>query len=249
MTIAEVIAAVGGRVAYLRATTDPEGADWRACDALIGSPRELSNVIRGTCGGFGTDDLAVAASLFTQAYAFRVASVVLAAYALDLPVPDADPTVTAVRVDKPRPTSVAHWSPTLIAPDVTEVAGSLVDRHLAPLIAAVHREFAVGERLLWGDVAAACAVVFRAVEGSGVDRAPVRTRGAEFFARADPRLAETGTFTTIEHAGATGWYWDRRSCCLWYKTRAEQLCDNCSLLGDDELLARRRAELEEAGAS
>jgi hypothetical protein len=93
-------------------------------------------------------------------------------------------------------------------------------------------------------VAASCAVAFRAVEGETHDRA-VRERAAAFFAAAG-HLQGLGGFSTLEHAGREGWYWDRTSCCLWYRTADGRLCDDCSLEPAADREARRRAELEAA---
>ncbi len=88
----------------------------------------------------------------------------------------------------------------------------------------MHDAFAVGERLLWGNVAAACAVAFRALEPSRAERA----RATEFMDACAPWFGDVGTFTD-ELAGRQGWFWDRTSCCLWFRTASGQLCDNCSL--------------------
>ncbi len=92
----------------------------------------------------------------------------------------------------------------------------------------MHSAFTVGERLLWGNVAAACAVAFRAVESEA--GGAVRERATEFVDASEPWFEGVGRFTT-ELAGHQdqGWYWDRTSCCLWFRTKNGQYCDNCSL--------------------
>ncbi len=207
MTRDEVLAAVAARVSYLRASADADGDDWWRCDTLVSEPTALVDVVRATRDGFATDDDGVAASLFTQAYAFRVAGVALAAYALGLPVPDTAPAVTAVRLDKPRPSAVAYRNPAVRALGADELAAQILEGHLRPFVESVHASFTVGERLLWGDAAASCAAAFRAVESSGVDPAPVRDRADAFVDAAATWFAGLGAFTLVERgarAAGTG---------------------------------------------
>jgi ferric iron reductase protein FhuF len=246
VTLAEVLAAVTARVSYLRGlTTTGDGDHWQRCDELVADRPTLERVVAGTKAGFGTDDAAVAASLFVQSYAFRVAGTALGAYALGLAVPRVAPAVTAVRLDKPRPTAVAYLDPEVEDIDAPDLAHALVDGHFSPFVAAVHAAYTVGERLLWGNVASSCAAVFRALESSGADVVAVRAR-AEQFMDAAPVFAGLGRFTIVRAGDHEGWFWDRSSCCLWFRTASGQLCDNCSLVDADELQARRERELAAA---
>jgi iron complex transport system ATP-binding protein len=246
--VADTLTAVASVVPYLRASTTTEGDDWYSCEDLVTDAGVLTDVITRAMPGFGTTDPSVAASLFTQAYAFRAAGVALAAYALDLPVPDVDPEMTAVRVDKPRPTQVAHLAPEARTMSASELSARLVEGHLEPFVAAVHAQYVVGERLLRGNVASSCAVAFRAVEGASKEqRDEVRTR-AEAFVASTPSFDGLGAFTIVNAADLEGWFWDRTSCCLWFRTPAEHYCDNCSLIPADELLAQRVGELQETSA-
>ena len=248
MTVDDTLTAVAAVVPYLRASTTTDGDDWCSCDALVDDARVLTEVIARAMPGFGTTDAAVAASLFAQAYAFRVAGVALAAYVLGLPVPDVAPTTTAVRIDKPRPTQVAHLAPGTQAMDAAELSNRLVVGHLAPFVAAVHAQYRVGERLLHGNVASSCAVAFRAVEGARPDRHDEIRDRAETFMRVTPSFDGLGGFSTLCAGDREGWYWDRTSCCLWFRTPAEHYCDNCSLIPAGELTDRRREELLEAAS-
>lgn len=246
MTLDEVLRIVAERVPYLQAATVVDDDDWIGCDTLVDDPAQLAAVVRATKAGFGTDDDAVAASLFTEAYAFRVAGAPVAAYALGLPVPEVGLGAVAIRIDKPRPSAVAYLEPTVRDADAAGLVDALVDAHLRPFVRSVHEQFRVGERNLWGNVAAACAVAFRAVESSGVERSSVRDRAQVFFEAGGAAFAGLGRFGTVERDGREGWYWDRTSCCLWFRTTGSELCDNCSLIDPAELYERRVAELEGA---
>ena len=120
-------------------------------------------------------------------------------------------------------------------------------RTCEPFVGAVHAEFRVGERLLWGNVAAACAVAFRAVESSPMTPAAGRQRDPsaadKFFAACTQWFDGLGYFTIVEAAGRSGWYWNRTSCCLWFRTASGDVCDNCSLVDPTALYERRVDEL------
>jgi ferric iron reductase protein FhuF len=245
MMLEPVLQTVADHVSYLRAVQTIEGDDWVGCAELVSDPVKLVEIVRRTKAGFDTDDDAVAASLFTQAYAFRVAGVALAAHALGLPLPNVAAAATAVRLDKPRPSSVAYLDPEARKLDVAAFADELLGVHMRTFVDAVHREFRVGDRLLWGNVAGSCATAYRAVESSGSDKQTVRARAGEFFGAAQVWFDGLGQFTVVEHADRDGWFWDRTSCCLWFRTKREQLCDNCSLIDAAELHERRVHEIAE----
>lgn len=248
-TLDDVLRAVNGRVTYLGVRSAPDSADasWVRCDALVANGGTLATVVRDTKTGFETDDDAVAASLFAEAYAFRVGGDTLAAFALGLPVPNVAPEAAAVRLDKPRTSAVAYADPTVHPADARTVAAELIGAHLQPFVAAVHAAFRVGERLLWGNVAAACAIVFRAVESSpgtpAAERAAIRARADRLFAACAPWFDGLGSFTIVENAGRAGWYWNRTNCCLWFRTASGAMCDNCSLVDPAALYQRRVDEL------
>lgn len=251
-----VLAAVASRVGYLRADTSAPGPGWVACDELIGNPAAMDAAIRASLAALGIDDRQVAASLFAQSYTFRVAAAPLGAYVLGLPVPPSAPVALSVRLSGGRASAAAfraaHLRP---AADVAGLAGELVAGHLAAFINAVRDGVQVGARLLWGDTAASCAAVFRALEGAAADRGDdverqaVRRRAQAFFARA-PRLDSTGRFEIVQAGGvqagtAEGWYWTRRSCCLWFRVSGGRTCEGCSLTAPGDRAARRLAELRD----
>jgi len=246
MTLDEVLAKVARVVPYLRASTECTGDDWMSCETLVRDRGALDAVVRAAMSGLRTEDESVAASLFAQAYAFRVAGVALAAYALELPVPDVTPQQTSVRLDKPRPSAIAHLSARVHRGDADALARELIDTHFAPFVEAVHDRFTVGRRLLWGNVAASCATAFRAVEGASDEKRAIRDRAGAFIDAASPWFDGLGAFTTVRVGEHEGWFWDRTNCCLWYQTASGQLCDNCSLMPEVERHEARVRELSGA---
>ncbi len=232
----EVLAAVGSRVAHLRASTGepPAGEEgWCDCDAITAA--DLDEAIDGA-GPPGDGDRQVAASLLVQSYAHRVGAVSLAAYAVGLPWPSPAASATSVRLAGGRARALRFRSGELgHAGDVQSLLDAAFASHLVPFVSIVRASWRLGERLVWANVAASCAAAFRAVEGSARDRgddgerAAIRRRAAELFGRAQ-WLAGTGCFD----AASTEWVWQRAACCLWYRTSAGRTCEGCSLRRREE---------------
>lgn len=248
MELADVVDAVQARASYLRCgERPPAGEDgWLGCAGLISDPDLLHRQIAHSADGRGTDDIQVLASLWVQSYAFRVPSIAVAAWALGLPVPTVAPADTLVRVARHRPSEVAVTVDDVGTVDAATLVARVVDEHLAPFVAAVRSTVRVGERMLWGNVATSLAAIFRSVHSGPHGDPAVRERATAFFVEA-PVLASLGGYSTIEVAGALGWWWDRSNCCLWYRIPGNELCEDCSLHDPAERAARRRAELA-AGA-
>ena len=240
----DVVRVVQARVSYLRcSTTAPTDDGWILCADLIADPERLRAEIGSTAAGRGTDDPQVAASLYAQSYAFRVPSIAVAAFALDLPIPSTDPAVTAVRLGRHRPAEVAILDPSCRRMDAAAFAEELLECHLVPFVAAIRAATRIGERLLWGNIAASLATIFRALDAGPHGDAAVRDWAAEFEAATSVRLAGLGAYSTIVTPGASGWFWTRTNCCLWYQTASGFYCDDCSLRDPAELRAKRLADL------
>ncbi|MEO9224351.1 MAG: IucA/IucC family C-terminal-domain containing protein [Acidimicrobiales bacterium] len=255
----DVLTAISRRVSYLRAEpTRPTDDAWIDCEVLAtdAGARALAAAIDAGTAGRGGGDRQVGASLFAQSYAFKTSAIALAAYAIGLPAPSPSAGALAVRLAKGRAAGLALRTHDTTAPGdpgtPARLAEALLAQHLAPFLGAVRREVRIGERLLWGNVAASCAAAFRAVEGAArdrgddIERAHVRARAATFFAAAEPWLGSAGRFELVEHAGSEGWFWTRTSCCLWFRTSGGPTCDDCSLIAADDLLTQRHAELKRA---
>jgi ferric iron reductase protein FhuF len=243
--LGRVAEAVQARVTYLTCATDaPEADGWIRCADLVADPALVRREIEATLPGRRTDDIQVAASLYVQSYAYRVASLAVAAYALDLPSPSCDPDVLAVLVQRHRPARIAVLDPVCHRLDAPALAARLLDRHLRPFIATVRDSTRIGQRLLWGNVASAIASIFGAMHSVGPCGDPgVRRRAELFHEAAEPWLGGLGEWSELELPGAFGWYWNRTSCCLWYQTDGGRYCEDCSLHDRAELDASRAAAL------
>jgi ferric iron reductase protein FhuF len=212
VTLEETLAEVASAVPYFRIRIGAPGEGDIASAPLLEDGPHLRELIDRTAPGRGTDDPQVAASLFAQAYAFRVAGAVIACYALGGPIPDIAPENVAFGIARHRPSSLVL----LAERTVDDPVQPLFAGHLAPFVARVHEAVQVGERLLWGNVAASCAAAFRALDRNRAD-------ADAFLTAADPWLAGLGSFA------GDGWTWARTNCCLNYKTESAIYCDDCSL--------------------
>ena len=128
--------------------------------------------------------------------------------------------------------------------DVDAVHAALIERHLAPLVDTAHAACRVGAALLWGNVAASCAAAFGAFAGApslvarrGEIARPGRSRSSP---PPGPRSATPGVLVRVGDRFA----WERRSCCLWYRTDSGFMCEDCSLRPADEHQARYAAMAE-----
>ena len=268
------LAQLAGLVSYMAVPVNPSGNDWIPAEMLIGDPSALRSLIDTTAPGRGTDDPAVAASLFVQSYAFRLASATLGPWVLTGRVPNASPDRVVIRVGRNRPAGIGLLTPIEVAGVKTEDSddsvttfadgalrhwanASLFDAHLDHLIDAVRETVKVGERLLWGNVASSCVTVLRAIEGAHTNRDEklrVRNFTEGFLADAPHELATLGDLFTLNVGSNEGWYHERTTCCLWYKSgeaerAAVQYCADCSLTDAGERRTSLRRELEAMGAA
>ena len=243
-----VVAAIADQVSYLRIELDPAADDgWIATSSLLADPSALLDLIRATGAGRAAPDDQVAASLWFQAYAFRAALPVIAPVALGLAGLSADPAVTSIRIARNRPAAIAVSSRELVHRTPVQAASALLGEHLAPVAEAVSSVVTVGQRLLWGNAAASCATVLRALEGApGADRASIRRIADEVMAGATAWFDGLGWFDVVEESGVEGWYWTRTNCCLWDRCEGASRCDDCSLTSPADLDAARRAALQQA---
>ncbi len=252
---------------YLRGVLEPahesaRGADdldgrWITSERLVDDPDWLAHVMDDCGHRLGSDDPTVAASLFVQNYAYRIVTVAMACAMTAGVLPASSASATAVVVRGGRPTTVGYLVPivTVLAPDAPTVVDAWHDAvvrdaalrhllddafadHLTPLVASVRRTRRVGEPLLWGNIASSTAVAFRTMEGRYGTW--VRDVADRFFTLAPPALQGRGSFLALESGEHRGWYWERRSCCLYDRLPAALRCADCSRTPSED---RRRAYL------
>ncbi len=160
---------------------EPLGDDELACAALATDPDALAAAVAATATGRGSDDPQVLASLWWQAYAYRVGGTALACWLLSGVAPDPRAEGTAVGIARSRPSSVVYRAEAATpdagpgpAPSADRPAGAdlatLVDRlfpgHLDRVAGSLRARHTLGRSLIWGNVAAACAAAAGAVRGA-----------------------------------------------------------------------------------
>ena len=259
-------------IPYLRATahevdvvssgpTVPDDGIYITCDSLIGDADWLRAVIMDTGRQLGTEDPMVAASLFVQSYSYRVLTLALACATTSGVTPDSSASSMAIALKGGRVSLVAYTKPEVLVisardqmvltPPVAEVQleslfdfihARAIDDHLTHLIDATRSTIRIGERLLWGNVAASLAVAFRTMEGSLGDW--VQDVGTYFVEHAPARFQGLGSFLTLENDGRRGWFWERTNCCLYDRLPGNVRCADCSRTPSDTRREAYRASLE-----
>ena len=247
-TLATVVDDVTSTVDYVRITIGAGDDRWLPCDRLVTDADHLDAVVAGTKDDRGTDRDDVAMSLFVQGYVFRIATVAVGAWIVADAVIDVDPATTAIALGRGRPNAVRLAATTTMATsaDVHHLHVAMIEQHLAPMVATAHAACRVGAALLWGNVAASCAAAFSAFAGAAslIDRrGEIADRTEAFFATARPEVRDAGDVVRVGDRFA----WERRSCCLWYRTDSGFMCEDCSLRPTEEHQARYAA-MAEVGA-
>lgn len=196
-------------------------------------PRALGDLLTAVGERIGTSEIRVAAASLDYELAERIWSIVLACWQLDRVVVDLDSMTChaapngRLRLRLGEPGAVEH-----VGADPHEtaalIAADVVD-HLRAAHAGLRAATGVADGLLWGNAAAALALVARALFSRNGDETLTAVTAALLAA---PPLAGRlrGDITT----GIV-----RRTCCLHYRTSARRTCGDCPLTGS--VAARRRA--------
>jgi ferric iron reductase protein FhuF len=212
----------------------------------------------------GTDDNMVAASLFAQAWAVSVTRGAIACLAGERRVPDLAATNVAVRLDATgRPAGVVLEAPrfAVVTGDAAESDGSAevvpdsaalfawarrraFDRHLGPLVDALTAIAPIGRRLLWGNVAAACAGAYARLSTTGMDPEHLAADAAALLDAPGAPTRSLAHLYTVEHAGRTHLFVRRETCCLYNRLPHAPSCLSCRLLDEEERRQRVTVRLE-----
>ncbi|MFP3986620.1 ferric iron reductase [Streptomyces sp. E11-3] len=221
------VGSVGGFFA-LRTGAPPPGVVLLG-QVYAGDAAPLGVRVDRVAAGLRAPETRIAVSVAQLGLAARLWSVALGSAALYGRVPDLDP-------------ALLHWDPAGSSPDdlwldtgdldtgdtvrtlpVEQLGPVVLEAHLAPLGAALRREYRVSERLLWGNAGSALAGAAREVHrwAHRESRPDVGARAlalaAELLSR--PELRATGTLR--------GTAFRRRSCCLYYRVPGGGLCGDC----------------------
>jgi len=241
-----------------------------AAGALDDSPG-LFRMVQAFGRTAGTDDLAVATSLFCQAWAASVTRPAIAGLVRSRRVADLSAANTVLTFDgEGRPGGASPTTPRYAALSTDREAAAdpeadivndddalfawarsrLFDGHLATLVDALAGIAPVGRRLLWGNVAAATAAAFAALSAAEL---PSARRAALMLSDVRHLLDEPGSPTEglaevfpVDHDGGVRLFVRRQTCCLRYRLPdAPVTCLSCRLVPESE--RRRRIALRLAG--
>ncbi|MEB3019834.1 ATP-binding cassette domain-containing protein [[Mycobacterium] crassicus] len=222
---------------YFTASVGPlEGGGWRPVAQLYTDDALLSRVVDNVGQRIGAADLRVAVSTFFLGFAARLWSIGLGALAEHGLLLKLDPDQLwyaesngTVRLHLPDP-AAWHGPPDdkRMADLETLLADQILDRHLAPLAAAVRRLGPISAKLLRGNAASAAL---------GAARALGTKPGWDLARRLcdDERLTDTICFDD------SGTDYRRTTCCLFYRTPGSGLCGDCALTHKPELTENREA--------
>ena len=255
-----------GAAAHQFTLAPPPGLRQAPAGWLLQDRPGLCRAVRAFGRSSGTDEAAVATSLFVQAWAVNVTRAAIACLVGARRVPDVASSNTVLLLDD-------HYRPagmTLVAPRYAALAGDrdaeadpeavilpsaealwdwtrtrMFGGHLGPLVEALHDVATVGRRLLWGNVAAAAAGGFAALSAL-----PSRPFHPDLLLPEATRLLDAPGSPTrglaelfaVPHDGGTRLFVRRQTCCLRYRLPdAPPTCLSCRLLPDSE--RRRRIDL------
>ncbi len=226
-------------VPHLRSRVGPPADGDLLGTALAADPDRLAAEVAATAAGRGSDDPQVLASLWWQAYCYRVAGTTLAAWVVSGAAPDPAAPGTGVGLARSRPSSLVVDPEATVIDDLDRLVARLFDDHLDLVSASLRARHAVGTRLLHGNTAAAVASALGAV--GTAEGAPPHLR-----ARVDQVTAAIARPDEPDLGAWTGWDYRRTTCCLWFKTTASKgaTCEDCSLRPDPRAEPHRTGDTE-----
>lgn len=196
---------------------------WQPVQRLYTDAALLDGIIADVQARIDAPDRRVAVSTFFLGFAARLWSIGVGALAGYRLVPDLAADQLMFRTDGGQiQLHVEH--PVAWRGDRPEsrLADAVLESHIAPLTAAVHRLGPISEKLLWGNVASALLGAARVFDRRHGDCTPgPGWQLARNLCVADERLTDTIEFIN------DGTNYRRVSCCLYYRTPGGGLCGDC----------------------
>lgn len=218
------LAPVTELVSHLRwRAGEPDDGDLVGAE-LAADPARLAAVVTETGAGRGSDDPQVLASLWWQAYAYRVGGTTLAGWVLAGAAPDPSAPGAGVGVARSRPSSLLVDPAAEQLDDLPTLVQATFAGHLDRVAASLRAGHHVGAQLLWGNVAAGITSALGAV-ATADGAPPLADRIAQVLALLPHGIPTLGTWSLEPFT------FRRKTCCLWWKTTVAggALCEDCSL--------------------
>jgi ferric iron reductase protein FhuF len=197
----------------------PDDADGTPSDAF-----DAAGLVDAVATAFNTRERRVAASLAVLGYSARLLGPTVALLLRDQMILDVRPARVryryiagqGMRLSLPAPTAW-HAEPAALA---ALWSTTVVDGHLAPVLAAIRAAAPVASALLWGNVASGLAGALRAVAWH---------RPADQCFDVGAALLDHGPLRGAGRLDRQGLRFTRRSCCLYYRLPGGGLCGDCVL--------------------
>lgn len=246
--------------ATLGAPGDGDGDGWIDPD----NPATLARAITELGRSIGTNDRRVLGSFVLGAYTWWLTTPAIAAYLAERRIPDVAPRAASVRLapDCETGTLAVHSdrfaalatdraaaSLEVLTVDAADallgVLGTALEQHIAAVVGGLDELTSLRPRVRWAIAADMLASSFlwtgRALGREEEAIAAARQLVASLAAT---HRVRTG-FVTLEHAGRTGTFVERGSCCFAYRLDAHEPCSTCTRLTAAERERRLRQSLEE----
>ena len=214
------LTALTDRVSFLRWRIGEPADGELVGAALAADPDALADVVAASRPAWDVDDPVVLASLWWQAYAYRMAGTSLACWLLT----GIGPVPIAAGIGRHRPASIVCAPGDTGTTSLDELIERLFAGHLDGVADALRARHRVGEQLVWGNAAAGIASALLAVAGAEGAPPELRTRALEVTAALPHGMPELGRWLDGEYA--------RTTCCLWFKTPSAKggYCSDCSFV-------------------
>lgn len=196
---------------------EPEDGELVAAE-LAADPDHLAAVVAASRPAWDIDDPVVLASLWWQAYAYRMAGTSLACWLLT----GIGPVPIAAGIGRHRPASI------VCGPDGETALDALLHclfaEHLDGVAESLRARHRIGEQLVWGNAAAGVASALLAVAGAEGAPPDLRARAPRISAALPHGMSDLGWWHEGEYS--------RTTCCLWFKTPSANggYCADCSFV-------------------
>jgi len=245
------IAAVGDRF-DLDLPDDAPAVDEVLASAI--SDERLEVEVAGRARGLNTSDMKASATLFLQAYTYRIAAPALGSWVMHGRVPDVSADNVRLRFVAGRPVGMRLVRPRFATsedsadgerrhvPDlVAELERVLLDAHLLPLMERLRSRYRLGSLLAKGAVASQIGMALTCLDArSATPWRRVGTHAVAFFRSSTESIAgegKAGDMIVTTDGRRTGVTWRRRTCCLAFHCDNREKCGGCPLRPDAERLA------------
>ncbi len=176
-----------------------------------------------------------AALLLLQRYAHRATGPAVAVWALTGLTLDLSAPRTWVEVVDASPSRLGTDAVSVLGhdPDGSQLLEVIVDGHLVPFMTALRESSKLAWPGMWGNVTASIAGVFTMLSAAGVPASALLERAAMLLGQR-PELAAGGAFRVIGNGATERLFFERTTCCGWYRIPAGNYCTWCSLKSPEE---------------